>query len=114
MEQKYLMMDYVEYHPSTNAKGEPIGNTEFGYVNGIHYGYNANRELELRYVISEYIGAHRGNIVLQSQIVRKAEPKGPDYGYREFLRDRIAICESQILDWQRQKRDCEKELGELK
>ena len=100
--QKYNLKDYVEFYSAHNGNGKPC-HERFGYIVGIEYRCDRTDKVELSYVISDFIGSSGGIIVSQDQIIKKHEPKVKDYGYKEYLENKIKAEERMraLLDSQK-------------
>ena len=112
IKQKYDLKDYVKYYQSRDGKGN-LCNEQFGYINGIEYKTNLKGEIELTYVISEFIGCSGGYCVSQKAIIKRATPKVPNYGYREYLKNRIKQSETSIKCLEKRIKEDNQTLKEL-
>lgn len=112
IKQKYNLKDYVKYYRSRDGKGN-LCNEQFGYINGIEYRTTLKGEVELTYVISDFIGCSGGYCVSQKAIIKRATPKEPNYGYREYLKNKIKQSENSIKSLEKQIKQDTQTLKEL-
>ena len=112
IKQKYNLKDYVKYYQARNGDGKPC-NEQYGYINGIEYRCNIKGEIELSYSIRDFIGSSSGYLVSQEAIIKRATPKAPNYGYRDYLKARITGDEKSIKCLEKRIKETKKTLEEL-
>ena len=112
IKQKYNLKDYVKYYKSRNGNGV-LSNEQFGYINSIEYSVTLKGEVELTYVISDFIGCSSGYCVPQKAIIKKVKPKVPNFGYREYLLANIKRNECIIKNSQEEIKNDMKKLGDF-
>lgn len=112
IKQKYNLKDYVKYYRSRDGKGN-LCNEQFGYINGIEYHTTIKGEVELTYVLGDFIGERGGYCVSQKSIIKRATPKEPNYGYREYLKNKIKQSENSIKCLEKQIKQDTQTLKEL-
>lgn len=112
IKQKYNLKDYVKYYQSKNGDGKPC-NEQYGWVNGIDYRCNIKGEIELSYSISDFIGSSNGYLVSQEAIIKRAKPKELNFGYREYLKNKIKHSENTIKCLEMRIKEDKQALNEL-
>lgn len=112
IKQKYNLKDYVKYYRSRDGKGN-LCNEQFGYINGIEYHTTLNGEVELTYVLGDFIGERGGDCVSQKSIIKRATPKVHNYGYRDYLKNRIKQSETSIKCLEKRIKEDNQTLKEL-
>lgn len=112
IKQKYNLKDYVKYYQSRNGNGD-LCNVQFGYINAIEYRTMLNGEVELKYIIGDFVGCSSGYCVSQKAIIKRATPKIPNYGYREYLKQKIVCDEKSIKCLEKRIKETKKTLEEL-
>lgn len=112
IKQKYNLKDYVQYYQSRDGNGN-LCNKQYGYITRVEYSVNIKGEIVLTYVIAEFIGCSSGYCVPQKAIIKRATPKVPNYGYREYLQHCIKVSENIISTQQKEKERYLKTLEEL-
>ena len=112
IKQKYNLKDYVEYYQSTNGKGQHC-DEQFGYINKMEYRCNTKGDIELVYVVSDFVGSSSGFCVKPENIIRRATPKVPNYGLKEFLENKIKTNERHMERLEEQIKQDTKALKEL-
>lgn len=90
IKQKYNLKDYIAFFSARDGNGQYCCE-EKGFINSVEYSCNNKGEIELSYVVSNYIGSNSGHLIPEEAIIRKEEPKDPNYGYREYLKSRVQI-----------------------
>ena len=112
IKQKYNLKDYVKYYQSRDGNGKPC-NVQFGWISGIEYRCNVKGEIELTYILADYIGASCGHCIRPDAIIKRATPKVPNYGYRDYLKARITCDENSIKSLEKRIKESKKTLEEL-
>lgn len=112
IKQKYDLKDCVRYYSAINGKGEPC-NEQVGYINSVEYGCNLKGEIELAYVVSDWIGCRSGHIVSQERIIKRVKPKIKNYGYKEYIQRCITGNEKKIASLLKQNKEYTKTLKEF-
>lgn len=95
IKQKYNLKDYVEYYQSKNGRGEAC-NKQYGWISCVEYRCTLEGEIRLTYVITDFIGSTSGYCIDQDSIIKRATPKIPNYGFRDYLRNKIEQNENNI------------------
>ena len=112
IKQKYNLKDYVKYYQARNGKGEPC-NEQYGWISGIEYRCDVKGEIKLTYIIADYIGSSCGHCVRPDAIIKRATPKVPNFGYREYLKATISCDEHSIKCLEKRIKESKKTLEEL-
>ena len=114
IKQHYDLKDYVEYYSAIKSKDRTPCNEKFGYINRVEYECTLDGKIRLAYVIGDFVGSTSGSLVTEDRIIRKAIPDNTDYGYKEYLKYKITCNQSSIKSLEKEIKDLNKKLAEIK
>ena len=112
IKQKYNLKDYVRYYSAIDQDGN-FCKPEEGWINNVEYGCNLNGEIELTYIIGDFVGSSSGHCVSPNRIIKKTKPKVDGSSYKNYLKYRLKCNEASTKRLNEEHKELIKKIEEL-